>query len=69
MTAEVGDFKDEEITRATDLLQEVGLDYMEMGQTLDTLSSGEAQRLKLTSRLQNKRRVLYFGRTDLRFTL
>ncbi len=56
MTAsEVGDFfEDVEIKRRMDLLAEVGLDYMEMGQTLDTLSGGESQRLKLASRLQNK---------------
>jgi len=56
MTAsEVGDFfDDEEIKTQMSLLDEVGLDYMEMGQTLDTLSGGESQRLKLVSRLQNK---------------
>ncbi|MBU1084802.1 MAG: excinuclease ABC subunit UvrA [Candidatus Beckwithbacteria bacterium] len=54
MTAvEVGEFfGDQKIKQATNLLQEVGLDYMEMGQTLDTLSGGESQRLKLVSRLQ-----------------
>jgi len=53
--AEVGQFFDNpEISKATNLLQEVGLDYMEMGQTLDTLSGGESQRLKLSSRLQNQ---------------
>ena len=53
--AEVGQFFDNpEIFKATNLLQEVGLDYMEMGQTLDTLSGGESQRLKLASRLQNQ---------------
>jgi len=47
-------FDDEEIKSWASLLMEVGLDYMEMGQTLDTLSGGESQRLKLASRLQAK---------------
>ncbi|PIQ73555.1 daunorubicin resistance protein DrrC [Candidatus Roizmanbacteria bacterium CG11_big_fil_rev_8_21_14_0_20_36_8] len=56
MTAcEVGDFfKSSEIKAQMSLLDEVGLDYMEMGQTLDTLSGGESQRLKLASKLQAK---------------
>ena len=40
------------INKGLNLLIEVGLDYLELGQTLDTLSGGEAQRLKLASRLQ-----------------
>ena len=56
MTArEVHDFFDDhEIKAQMDLLDEVGLDYVEMGQTLDTLSGGESQRLKLASKLQAK---------------
>lgn len=47
-------FDDEEIKAQMSLLAEVGLDYMELGQTLDTLSGGESQRLKLASKLQAK---------------
>jgi len=47
-------FDDEEIKTQMRLLAEVGLDYMELGQTLDTLSGGESQRLKLASKLQAK---------------
>lgn len=47
-------FNNSEIKRKTQLLIDVGLDYLEIGQTLDTLSGGESQRLKLASRLQNK---------------
>jgi excinuclease UvrABC ATPase subunit len=56
MTAcEIRDFFDDrEIKAQMTLLDEVGLDYMEMGQTLDTLSGGESQRLKLASKLQAK---------------
>lgn len=53
--AETRDFFDSpEIKEQMSLLDEVGLDYMEMGQTLDTLSGGESQRLKLASKLQAK---------------
>ncbi len=53
--AEVSElFDNNEIKSKTSLLVEVGLDYMELGQSLDTLSGGESQRLKLASRLQNK---------------
>lgn len=45
-------FDDDEIKAQMSLLIEVGLDYMELGQTLDTLSGGESQRLKLASKLQ-----------------
>lgn len=47
-------FDDHEIKAQMRLLDKVGLDYMEMGQTLDTLSGGESQRLKLASKLQAK---------------
>ena len=54
MTAvEAGEFFDShEVKSQMGLLVEVGLDYMELGQTLDTLSGGESQRLKLASKLQ-----------------
>jgi len=53
--AEIRDFFDDgEIKAQMNLLDEVGLGYMEMGQTLDTLSGGESQRLKLASKLQAK---------------
>ena len=50
-------FSDPEIKRKLQVLCAVGLDYLELGQPLSTLSGGECQRIKLASELHKKGRI------------
>jgi excinuclease ABC subunit A len=56
-------FKDEpKITSKLEILERVGLGYLRMGQSSDTLSGGEAQRVKLAyflSHAKERRSTLY----------
>ena len=47
-------FEEPEIRRRLGLLLEVGLEYLPLGQRLDSLSGGEAQRIKLAAELWKK---------------
>ena len=45
---------EKKVTRYLLLLQEVGLSYLKLGQTLSSLSGGENQRLKIATELRKK---------------
>lgn len=53
-------FQEREITEPLQRLCEVGLDYITVGQSLDTFSGGERQRLKLAYELGRKGNVYVF---------
>lgn len=53
-------FKEETLRTSLSILCEVGLDYLTLGQTLDTLSGGEVQRVNMSKYLNKKGSIYIF---------
>ncbi|MBS7008675.1 excinuclease ABC subunit UvrA [Anaerostipes sp.] len=51
-------FEDPEITKRLNVMQQVGLSYLTLGQPLSTLSGGERQRIKLARNLGKKGSII-----------
>lgn len=53
----LGFFSNKKINRQLKILQDVGLDYLKLGQSLSTLSGGESQRLKIAAELHKESNI------------
>lgn len=53
-------FKNNEIETKLQILKDVGLEYLKLGQTLDTLSGGEVQRVNMSKYLDKKGSIYVF---------
>lgn len=53
-------FEDKDIKERLEILKNVGLEYLKLGQTLDTLSGGEVQRVNMSKYLIKKGNIYIF---------
>src|SRR5699024_845984 len=58
-------FQKDKMIKRLDTLQEVGLDYLTLGQTTSSLSGGEVQRLKLASHLKKEGEIYLLDEPSL----
>ncbi len=61
-------FQEEEVLSTLRAFSEVGLDYMTLGQPLNTLSGGECQRMKLAGELHQSGNIYVLDERQLVFT-